>query len=161
MSSNKVSECLIAFGGNLSNPKVTFQLALATLGTRGFTWRRKSGLWRSPAWPAGSDQPDYLNAVVSGIYDGEPDALLKELHDVEAGFGRKRGELNAARTLDLDLLTFGHLRCQTETLTLPHPRMLKRAFVLIPASEIQPKWLHHVRNLSDGDIRATRYVGSW
>ena len=156
-----MSECLIAFGGNLSNPKDTFQLALATLGARGFELRRKSGLWRSPAWPAGSVQPNYLNAVVLGGYNGEPEDLLKMLHDVESGFGRERSVPNAARTLDLDLLTFGLVKRSSDDITLPHPRMLERAFVLLPASEIQPKWLHYVESLPMDEIRATQYVGSW
>jgi len=52
-----MTECLIAFGGNLSNPKVTFQMALESLRENGFQLQKKSGTWRSPAWPPGSDQP--------------------------------------------------------------------------------------------------------
>ncbi len=156
-----MSACLIAFGGNLSSPKVTFQLALAVLCSRGFRLQHRSGIWRSPAWPPESDQPDYLNAVVSGFYNGEPEDLLTELQAAETAFGRKRSVPNAARTLDLDLLTFGNVRCATDRLTLPHPRMLKRGFVLIPASEIDQSWLKHVRALPDAEVRATRYVGGW
>lgn len=156
-----MTDCLIAFGGNLSNPKVTFQIALASLQSRGFELRRKSGLWKSAAWPVGSDQPDYLNAVVKGRFKGKAENLLGILNEIEDEHGRVRGVKNAARTLDLDLLTFGTQVSQDETLTLPHPRMLERAFVLIPASETETKWLRYARLLPEADIRATRYVGPW
>jgi len=156
-----MSECLIAFGGNLSNPKVTFQLALSSLCAGGFTLVGKSGLWRTPAWPAGADQPEYLNAVVKGRYKGEALALLDQLNAIEDMHGRVRSVPNAARTLDLDLLTFGDLKCDTERLTLPHPLMLERAFVLVPATEVDSKWVRHARALSEADIRATRYAGAW
>ena len=156
-----ITECLIAFGGNLSNPKVTFQLALDSLTASGFKLTAKSGIWRSPAWPAGSDQPDYLNAVVKGRYEGEALELLAELNRIEETHGRVRSIPNAARTLDLDILLFGSLKCKTEKLTIPHPEMLKRAFVLVPACEIDPKWVRYARALPEEDIRSTRYAGTW
>ena len=156
-----MTDCLIAFGGNLSNPKVTFQLALNTLCSKGFELERKSGLWRSPAWPTGSGQPDYLNAVVKGRYKGDANSLLQLLHSIEDTHGRVRGVPNAARTLDLDLLVFGDVTCKTETLELPHPRMTSRAFVLVPAAELETKWLTDLRHLPDEKIRETRYVGPW
>ena len=156
-----MTECLIAFGGNLSNPKVTFQIALENLSDNGFRLGRKSGLWRSPAWPSGSGQPDYLNAVVVGHYDKDVVSLLEHMQSIETKHGRVRGVPNAARTLDLDLLTFGSESHDTPELTLPHPRMLERAFVLIPASELQPKWLGALRQLTEADIQATRYAGAW
>ena len=156
-----MTESLIAFGGNLSNPKVTFQMALETLCESGFQLEKKSGLWRSPAWPPGSDQPEYLNAVVMGRYDGSAKDLLALLHRIEAKQGRVRSIPNAARTLDLDLLTFGSEIHATDDLQLPHPRMTERAFVLIPASELQSKWLRDVAKLPQADVRATRYAGPW
>jgi len=156
-----MTDCLIAFGGNLSNPKVTFQIALATLCDEGFALEKKSGLWRSPAWPSGSDQPEYLNAVVKGSYQGEARALLAILHKIEAVHGRVRSVPNAARTLDLDLLTFGEQISEDEDLILPHPRMLDRAFVLIPACELETKWIKYTAQLTEADVRQTRYAGSW
>ncbi len=156
-----MTECLIAFGGNLSNPKVTFQIALDDLCEQGFRLQKKSGLWRSPAWPPGSDQPDYLNAVILGKYDGSAQALLALLHQIEDKQGRVRGVPNAARTLDLDLLTFGSEIHNTAELTVPHPRMLERAFVLIPAAELQSKWLSAIANLAHEDVWAARYAGPW
>lgn len=154
-------DCLIAFGGNLSNPKITFQIALETLCDRGFELEGKSGLWRSPAWPPGSTQPPYLNAVIKGTFEGDVMSLLELMQSIETKHGRVRSVPNAARTLDLDLLTFGKEKLATERLTLPHPRMMERAFVLVPATEVDSKWLRHVNRLPLSDIRATRYVGPW
>lgn len=156
-----MTECLIAFGGNLSSPKVNFQIALSDLMDEGVEVKKKSGLWRSPAWPAGSDQADYLNAVVLGRYAKDARSLLALMHKIETKHGRVRGVPNAARTLDLDLLTFGREVMNSEDLILPHPRMLKRAFVLIPASEVQSKWIKYAQRLEEADIRATRYAGAW
>jgi len=144
-----MTECLIAFGGNLSNPKVTFQLALTSLCAEGLKLKGKSGLWRSPAWPPGSDQPDYLNAVVKGRYNGKALDLLAKLNAIEETHGRVRGAPN------------GDLTCKTKRLTLPHPRMLQRAFVLLPAAELEPKLVRHTRHLQEKDIRETRYAGAW
>jgi len=74
--------------------------------------------------------------------DLEPEVLLARMLDVEARFGRVRGERNAARTLDLDLLDYDGLIVDTPRLTLPHPRLHERRFVLEPLSEIAPRWRH-------------------
>ena len=136
-----MSSIYIAFGANLSNPKSTFTQAMSALEDRGVAILKMSGLWQSPAWPAGSGQPDYINACAQVDFDGTARELLGILHDVEAKFGRERGEKNAARTLDLDLLDFkGQVARHKNGLNLPHPRMLSRGFVLLPLSEIADDW---------------------
>ncbi|GBR24671.1 2-amino-4-hydroxy-6-hydroxymethyldihydropteridine pyrophosphokinase [Acetobacter orleanensis NRIC 0473] len=71
-------------------------------------------------------------------------ALLEALQAIETQFGRERSIPNAARTLDLDIITFGNL-CQTDSqLTLPHPRADERAFVLLPLQDVAPQWVHPV-----------------
>jgi len=102
-----------------------------------------------------------LNAVVKGNYQGDADSLLAILHKIEAVHGRVRSVPNAARTIDLDLLTFGDQVSEDEHLILPHPRMLDRAFVLIPACELETKWIKYTAQLSEVDVRQTRYAGSW
>jgi 2-amino-4-hydroxy-6-hydroxymethyldihydropteridine diphosphokinase len=89
-----------------------------------------------------SHQPWFVNAVALLATDLEPEALLDRLLDVEARFGRVRGERNAARTLDLDLLDYDGLVVDTPRLTLPHPRLHERRFVLEPLCEITPEWRH-------------------
>jgi 2-amino-4-hydroxy-6-hydroxymethyldihydropteridine diphosphokinase len=72
-----------------------------------------------------------------------PETLLRVLHDVERVFGRCRGERNAERTLDLDLLAYGNVtRDSSAAVEVPHPRMHERAFVLRPLAELAPRWRH-------------------
>ena len=109
---------------------------------------RLSGLWDSPAWPDPS-APRYVNAVASLGTSLPPEALLAGLLAIEAGFGRRREgrDRYAPRTLDLDLLAVGAETRQTTTLTLPHPRLEERDFVLAPLAEIAPEWRHPITSL--------------
>ena len=142
----------IAFGANLSNPKVTFQNAIKALKESGVDVVKMSGLWQSPAWPAGSDQPDYINACAEVSFNGRARALLDILHEVEAEFGRERSVKNAARALDLDLLDFrGQVIEDEGGMIVPHPRMLTRGFVLFPLAEIVPNWKSPLEHLPIGE----------
>lgn len=111
--------------------------------------RRVSSLYETPAWPDPSDPP-FVNAAAEIETDMSPEALLAALHAIEAGFGRRRSERNAPRTLDLDLLAYHDLiRTEDEARAeqgpvLPHPRLESRAFVLAPLAEIAPDWRHPV-----------------
>lgn len=151
---------IIALGGNLPRSNggsvaETFADAAHFLGDNAVSVLAESGLYRSPAWPP-SDQPDYLNAVWQVKTDRAPGAFLQLLHDAERHFGRVRegAPVNAARTLDLDLIDFnGAVRGAAPV--LPHPRMHRRAFVLLPLAEFAPDWRHPVsrrsiRELIDG-----------
>jgi len=136
-----MSHIYIAFGANLSNPKLTFNAASKALEKRGVEILQMSGLWQSPAWPPGSDQPDYINACAEVQFEGAARNLLDILHQIETEFGRTRSVKNAARTLDLDLLDFrGDIITEKSGMIIPHPRMLLRGFVLLPLSEIAPNW---------------------
>jgi len=88
------------------------------------------------------DQPLFLNACCSGRTTHAPERLLEVLHELEreAGRCRRRARRYGPRVLDLDLLLYGDLILETEELTIPHPRLTERAFVLIPLSEIAPSW---------------------
>ncbi len=88
--------------------------------------------------PIGPPQPDYLNGCATLQTSLEPLELLNVLHSIESEFGRVRPEVWGARTLDLDLLLYDDLIIDLPTLQVPHPRMLERAFVLVPLSEIAP-----------------------
>lgn len=145
---NKISPIYIAFGANLSNPHETFREAVEQLETLGVDIIRMSGLWQSPAWPQGSDQPDYINAVAAAEYGGDAKGLLALLHKVEAEFGRVRSLKNAARPLDLDLIDFCGQVLDDETITIPHPRMMDRGFVLFPMSELTQEWTHPITSIA-------------
>ncbi len=89
-----------------------------------------------------ANQPPYLNAVVVGITDLEPLALLHQLQQIETDLGRTRSFANAPRTIDLDLLLYDDVVRDTPELTLPHPRLHERFFVLAPLVELEPTWRH-------------------
>jgi 2-amino-4-hydroxy-6-hydroxymethyldihydropteridine diphosphokinase len=100
-----------------------------------------SGIVETPALkPHGVDAsaPSYLNAVVLASVALAPEELLAALHGIEARLGRVREEVWGDRTIDLDLVDFGGLRRENETITLPHPRAWERAFVLAPWAQVQP-----------------------
>lgn len=130
----------IALGANLSSEKGSFVKALERLEAKGVTVLDVSGLWRSPSWPPGQGHPDYLNAAAKVAFGGTPEELLERLQAVEAEFGRIRTVRNAPRPMDIDILDFDGMWVKNERLTLPHPRMLSRGFVLFPLSQIAPEW---------------------
>lgn len=127
--------------GNAMTPAQTFCVAADALNARGVCVQAMSGLWQSPAWPPGSNQPDYINACARVATDLEAKATLLVLHAVEREFGRTRSIKNAARPLDLDLLDFRGRVIGAEDIQIPHPRMLTRGFVLFPLSEVAPDWV--------------------
>lgn len=128
----------IGLGANLNDPAAQVEYALAELdrlpGTRLIA---HSSLYASA--PVGYvDQPDFINAVAQVETRLAPRALLAALLDIEHRHGRERSFRNAPRTLDLDLLLYGNAHFHEEGLTLPHPRMCERGFVLLPLLEIAP-----------------------
>jgi len=100
-----------------------------------------SSLYRSTpmTFDNSSEQPDYVNAVASILTGLDPDILLYQLHLIEQAHGRVRGSEWAPRTLDLDILLYGDLEQQSDTLTIPHPGLCAREFVVYPMLEIDPE----------------------
>ncbi|HBR67918.1 MAG TPA: 2-amino-4-hydroxy-6-hydroxymethyldihydropteridine diphosphokinase [Rhodospirillaceae bacterium] len=139
----------VGLGANLPSrygrPEQTVKAAIAALAAAGVEIVATSGLWRSAPVPV-SDDPWYCNAVVSVRTDITSGALLEVLQNIEKDFGREDTARNAPRVIDLDLLVFNNEIIDTESLTLPHPRMHERAFVLIPLREISPEWVHPFMN---------------
>ena len=101
-----------------------------------------SGVWQSPSWPPEKIAPDYINACLQIECRHDALSLLTILHEIEAKLGRVRSEVNAPRCLDLDLLDFRGEILTTPAIHIPHPRMMKRGFVLFPLSQIAPNWRH-------------------
>ncbi|HWA39770.1 MAG TPA: 2-amino-4-hydroxy-6-hydroxymethyldihydropteridine diphosphokinase [Burkholderiales bacterium] len=128
----------VGLGSNLEDPARQVQTALQELDRLPDTRLvRQSSLYRTK--PVGyADQPDFINAVAQIETGLAAERLLDELQAIEARHGRERSFPNAPRTLDLDLLLYGNLVLRTGRLTLPHPRMKERAFVLDPLREIAP-----------------------
>ncbi|MBX7200459.1 MAG: 2-amino-4-hydroxy-6-hydroxymethyldihydropteridine diphosphokinase [Rhodospirillaceae bacterium] len=153
---------LIGLGGNLPSwvgaPRITLEAALAALEEAGVRVVARSSWYTSAPVPA-SDQPWFVNGVVSAETDLGPEALLGVLHGVEAAFGRVREEKNGARTLDLDLLAHGNTVESAKSPLLPHPRLHERAFVMVPLAEIAPEWRHPVLNRTAAEILAAIPAG--
>ncbi len=127
----------VAFGANLGDARGAVEGAVAALATLDSTRvLRLSGLYQTA--PIDSSGPDYLNAVAEISTALNAPALLSCLQQIEQRAGRDRPYRNAPRTLDLDLLLYGSARMESPHLTLPHPRMFERAFVLVPLAEIAP-----------------------
>jgi 2-amino-4-hydroxy-6-hydroxymethyldihydropteridine diphosphokinase len=128
----------VALGSNIESPREQVLSAMdeidALPGTRVLC---RSSLYRTA--PVGNpNQPDFINAVVQIETQLNPEELLQALLAIERRHGRERGEPNAPRTLDLDVLLYGDRKVATPALHLPHPRMHERAFVLQPLAEIAP-----------------------
>jgi 2-amino-4-hydroxy-6-hydroxymethyldihydropteridine diphosphokinase len=132
---------VVALGSNLGDPAANLQAAgdeLAALATGPLL---RSSFWRTAPVDCPPGSPDFVNAVVAwkAAPDETPESLLASLQAIERKLGRQRkGVVNEARTLDLDLILFGQEQRATPELTLPHPRAHLRRFVLEPLEEILP-----------------------
>lgn len=129
----------IALGSNLQDPAAQIRRGLDGIAAlEGVRMIRASSLYRTA--PQGYDsQPDFINAVVEVRTSHGPEDLLRALLDIEHRHGRERPFPNAPRVLDLDLLLYDDRILSSATLTLPHPRMHQRGFVLLPLAEIAPQ----------------------
>lgn len=135
----------VALGANVPSPagppEVTLRRALEAMPRHGITVAAVSPFYRSEAWPNPADPP-FVNAVAQVRTRLLPGELLKALLAIEKAFGRVRKRPNEPRTLDLDLIDYGGLVSDAEQLSLPHPRMHERAFVLRPLADVAPAWRH-------------------
>jgi 2-amino-4-hydroxy-6-hydroxymethyldihydropteridine diphosphokinase len=132
-----VTVAFVGLGANLGDGRATLALAFDALAALpASTLLRRSPLYRSAPVDAGG--PDYVNAVAEldtalGAHD-----LLARLQAIELAHGRERPYRNAPRTLDLDLLLYGETTIESAALTVPHPRLHERAFVLRPLADLAP-----------------------
>lgn len=130
----------LALGANLGEPLANVTGAIADLGqVPGISLKDRSPLYRTP--PLGpSGQPDYINAVIEVCTDLDPEALLDACQGVERAYGRVRdGARWGPRTLDVDVLLYGDRTIASERLTVPHPEMTRRAFVMVPLAALAPE----------------------
>jgi 2-amino-4-hydroxy-6-hydroxymethyldihydropteridine diphosphokinase len=132
---------LIALGSNLQQPEQQVSKAIQVLAeTPGLHLLKASSLYATA--PVGYDnQPDFINAVIQVSTEIPAPELMQLLLSVEQTFGRERPFPNAPRILDLDLLDYDGLQMATDLLTLPHPRMHERGFVILPLAEIVPDFV--------------------
>jgi 2-amino-4-hydroxy-6-hydroxymethyldihydropteridine diphosphokinase len=136
-----MAEALLALGGNLGDVRATFDRALTMLcDGAGIRLLARSSDYATPPWGV-EDQPPFINACVAVETSLTPQALLARAQAVERAFGRDRAHQQrwGPRTLDIDLIAYNDLVLDTQELTLPHPRLFERAFVLVPLAEIAPE----------------------
>ena len=149
----------VALGANLQNPAAQVMAGFKALAALPRTRLiAQSSLYRTaPVGYAG--QPDFINAVGAVETTLSPRELLEALLTIELNHGRVREFANAPRTLDLDVLLYGELKVHEEGLTIPHPRMHERAFVLVPLAEIAPHCMVPGRGTVVDLLRATNVEG--
>ena len=140
-------QIVLGIGANLSGdfacPRAACGAALEALGEGGLRIVERAPWYESAPVPV-SDQPWYVNTVVFIETTQGPAELMAVLLETEEAMGRVRSIRNAPRVIDLDLLAFGKQVVETEQLTLPHPRMHERAFVVLPWRDLAPDWQHPV-----------------
>lgn len=129
-----MTTCYIALGSNLGDRMANLRAALAAMEERGIAVTARSSIWESASVPPG--QPSYLNAVVAIETDLSPGDLLSQLKAIERQFGRRPAPRWSPRPLDLDILFHGDTRVESPALTVPHPRLGERPFVLAPLSDV-------------------------
>lgn len=154
---------VVALGSNLAgrygSSEALLEAALARFPAVGLKILKRSSWWRSAAWPD-PNGPEYRNGVALVEASAGPQAMLAALLDVEAALGRERGERNAPRTLDLDLIAHGRTVLDTPSLTLPHPRAHQRLFVMGPLAQIAPGWVHPALGRTAAELARTANVGT-
>lgn len=148
-------QAFIGLGANLGDAQTALRDAVQALSQLpGTHLERQSAVYQSA--PVDAQGPDYFNAVVQVSTHLEALALLAHLQTIEQQAGRQRPYRNAPRTLDLDLLLYGDQKFDTDTLTVPHPRMPARAFVLLPLHEIAPQQVTAAQLQAVGGQRVVR-----
>jgi 2-amino-4-hydroxy-6-hydroxymethyldihydropteridine diphosphokinase len=141
---------LLGLGANVGDPARQIRDAVEALAEvlEGMV---VSSLYRSTA-VGYVDQPDYLNVVCLGRTGLAPSGLLAESQRIEQRMGRVRSHRNAPRPIDIDILAFGDRAIRSAELTVPHPRMHERGFVLAPLIEIAPDWRHPVLGATPAEM---------
>jgi 2-amino-4-hydroxy-6-hydroxymethyldihydropteridine diphosphokinase len=143
---------VLGLGSNIGDRRSALEEALSLLEARGFRLARRSSTWQTEP-VGGPPQGWFLNAVVAGETDLSPEELLAACLDTERRMGRVREERNGPRLIDVDVLLYGDVRHDSPGLTIPHPRLHERRFVLEPLCEIAPTLRHPGLGLTMAELR--------
>ena len=164
-SENQVKSIYLGIGSNLGNRKINLNIAKFMLSKFNIKILESSGFYESLSWPD-PNKPKFLNIVLKIRTDLPPLKLLHKCKEIERILGRKKTKKNAPRVCDIDILDYGKIKLN-RNIILPHPRMHKRNFVLLPLFEINKKWIHqtlkkHIKSLilslSNRDIRTIKQI---
>ena len=147
-SSGRVADVLLGFGGNLGDATAAIEAALRRLEAGGVRITARSPFYRTPAWGK-TDQPDFVNACAAGETALAPRGLLDAIQRIEAQLGRERRERWGPRVIDIDILAYDDRVIDEPGLTIPHPRLTERAFVLVPLLDIAPDRVIAGRSVRD------------
>ena len=150
-----MAEALVAFGGNLGNVRDTIDQAIARLcDGNAIRLLARSSDYETPPWGV-TDQPAFVNCVISVDTALTPQELLKRAQIIEVALGRDRAKETrwGPRTIDIDLLTYADIQLDTPELTLPHPRLFERAFMLLPLADLGPDRMISGRRVKDALAR--------
>lgn len=159
-----MSRAVISVGTNMGDRVSNIEFAVRALTKLpGVRVTAVSGVYETPPWGY-ENQPDFLNACIMTEADISPAMLLGGCLGIEAAMGRVRAMKNGPRILDLDLILYEGIKADTFEMTIPHPRALERAFVLVPLSEFYPDGMapglcfaHALRDMDTSGIRLTDY----
>ena len=142
----------LALGSNLGDRLANLKQAIASL-TPQMEVKAKSAVYETPPWGY-EDQPKFLNQVIKAKTYLEPEQLLKHLKRLEVALGRKESFPNGPRLIDMDILFYDDLVLNTGSLSIPHPRLHERGFVLLPLMDINPDLVHPVNKKSVREMAA-------
>ena len=142
----------LALGSNLGDRLTNLKQAIASLPPQ-MEVQAKSFVYETPPWGY-EDQPKFLNQVIKARTYLDPEPLLKHLKRLEVALGRKESFPNGPRLIDIDILFYDDLVLKTALLTIPHPRLHERGFVLLPLMDINPNLVHPVFKKSVRDMAA-------
>lgn len=138
-----MNNVFLILGGNLGERKKNLDEAISLLGKKAGNVKRFSSVYETQPWGV-KDQPNYFNQVIEMLTDLSAQGLMTELLQIEKKMGRVREKKYGSRTIDIDILFFNDAIINTESLTVPHPRLHERRFVLEPMNEIASELMHPI-----------------
>jgi 2-amino-4-hydroxy-6-hydroxymethyldihydropteridine diphosphokinase len=143
----------LALGSNLGDRLENLGQSIAALPPQ-MEVKAKSHVYETPPWGY-EDQPKFFNQVIKADTYLQPEQLLKHLKRLEIALGRQTSFRNGPRLIDIDLIFYDHLVLNTPLLTLPHPRLHERGFVLLPLMDIAPEFVHPVLKKSIRELTSS------
>ncbi|SDC36759.1 2-amino-4-hydroxy-6-hydroxymethyldihydropteridine diphosphokinase [Niabella drilacis] len=136
-----MNQAFLLIGGNLGDRAANLAGARSRIRQAIGAIRKASAIYETAAWGL-VDQPDFYNQALLVTTSLQPEPLMHRILEIEAAMGRIRNERYGPRVIDIDILLYNDLICQSPVVTLPHPRMAERRFVLAPLEEIAPETIH-------------------